>query len=225
MGTHCKNARKCHHCLEVAKSFFETQFTSIHCCHSCDMILTTATQDKIDRNLWQTYHDLSSIRLPIKDYKDDKSIVYEELTKRLHEVQDIWYSSRKKEAWGSRMIEFLARLKDIEHYKTMLDRVVPPFFKPTEEQLMIIRNELPYFGIMNDDMDFFYSKVFLFEMILEISPIYATLDEFSSKYAKLLHLEKSGRYPKSMDKPKFFIERIVFDAIIKDIILFFQNNI
>ena len=217
----CKHkSHKCKECKRAAYEYFNTEFIKTPCCESADCVLTLAHQDSIDKNLWQFYHDLYDMQLPLKDYEDDGSIVYKEITKKLHHIQDIWYAARKREAWDSNFVKLVSKLNSLDNFETP----IPDLFNPNEEDLEVFRRELPYFGIIRDDPNYFFSKNILFSIVLDISGIYATLEEFSNKYSKLLTLKQSGKYPKSMDEPDVLIQKIVFKEITKDITKFLKKQ-
>ena len=210
-----RKSEPCSLCIDRAKNYFNKQFIQIACCHNDKMILSLASEDAEDKVLLKVYQDLGKIHLPIKEYKNNGTLIGEEIYDRMVDIQDTWVWCRKGEAWGSAMVRLIAATRG--------PRKNLPIFDIDKVDLELIKNELVYFGFdERDDLDY-CGRFFVYDILIKLSKKYSVQEKYSKMYQKLYNLEKSGNYPSKMDEPETVIQKAVFNAIVKDLVKYFRE--
>ena len=208
--------RACGDCIKHAQDYFNNRYPEIDCCQNTKMILSLASQDAEDKNLWQVYQDLSTYKLPIKDYEDDGTIIGNEIYKKMVDIQDTWYWSKKGEGWQSDMVKFISIVRSTKK--------IIPIFDISEEEMEVIKDEMVYFGgELVKDLDYF-TRYFIYDILVNISGEYIKQKKYKEIYKKLENLKKIGKYPAKMDEPMRYMQKSVFYAVIKDLVNYFKSN-
>jgi len=139
MACKCSDDRTpCQKCIGKARDYFNLQFPEIECCHHKHMKITLDTQNAENKELWQIYQDLNKIKLPIKEYINDNSIIGQEIYDRMCDIQDTWFYSRKGESWNSDMVKLILNVRSPQKKLNL--------FEIDEADFTIIKNEMHFFG-------------------------------------------------------------------------------
>jgi len=202
----------------------DIEFPVFECCKENKMVISLASKDKIDKILWSTYRDLCKYNLPIKKYvkfgekSENYLIVEREIKSRLKDVHSTWLRLQEGEAWTSDMVKMISdfrRVKGGEEGKFMT-----PFFTPSNEDLKICKEEMPFFGFYYKITDII-AKLFLYDIVLSVSPIFAMQKRFRIMYKKLNNLKE---VPYTMDNPDVFIQKAVLQHSIRNVIEYIGNK-
>lgn len=200
------------------------EFPVFECCKENNMVISLASKDKIDKILWSTYRDLCKYNLPIKKYvkfgeKDDNYLIVErEIKKRLKDIHSTWLRLQEGEAWTSDMVKMISDFRKIKEGEEA--KFMTPFFRPSKEDLEICKKEMPYFGFYYNVTDRI-AKIFLYDLVLAVSPLYAMQNRFRTMYKKLNTLDKLSYV---MDNPDVFIQKAVLNHSIKNVIEYIGNK-
>lgn len=200
------------------------EFPVYECCKENNMVISLASKDKIDKILWSTYSDLYEYNLPMKKYihfgekSENYLIVEREIKKRLKDIHSTWLRLQEGEAWSSDMVKMISDFRKIKEGEEA--KFMTPFFRPSKEDLEICKKEMPYFGFYYNVTDRI-AKIFLYDLVLAVSPLYAMQKRFRTMYKKLTTLDKNMYV---MDNPDVFIQKAVLNHSIKNVIEYIKNE-
>lgn len=215
MSNSCNRKNPCSKCIEKAKTYFNLRFVEIDCCHYSPMKLTLASQDANDKILWQVYQDLSKKEVLEDVFVSDGSIIGDEISEKIQDINDAIYFANQKEAWSNNMVKLIA--------STRRKKLELPEFNISKANLDIIKDNLEYFGFNSwDDLDY-CAKYFLYDILLRISPKYTMLEKYKDSFEKIFTLQKNGKYPENIDKPDKLILKFIFNEIVKDLVRYFTK--